>query len=212
MWKGTNGLVQHRYSAHGSQDKLLPGSSRKGQDQVRHSWYGDISAHVERDNQIHIEYVPTQVVSEYLRHLFRDADGAPVAGLAWEWARRSGARNVVLFLDRDRCVEPGERPALVEGLLVELVALEPAPLGVSPTKVERSRLALLPETVWERRRSQRDPGAQVPLPPPRSGAVLGVMTLHRVSPGRPVAHAEATRTCWNGRRRAANRHPTARGA
>ena len=38
------------------------------------------------------------MVAEYLRHLFREAHGNPVDGIAWESARRDGGHNVVLFV------------------------------------------------------------------------------------------------------------------
>lgn len=89
-----------------------------------HGFRRDLSARIQRDGRVHVEYVPTQVVCEYLRHVFRDTNGEPIRGLAWESSQRPGARNVVLFIDAGRCVEPGERPAFIEGLLVELVDLK----------------------------------------------------------------------------------------
>ena len=68
----------------------------------------DVSAQIERDDRIHTEYVPTQVVCEYLRHLFRDQEDHPVDGLAWESAQHTGGRNVVLFVRNDQCLEPDE--------------------------------------------------------------------------------------------------------
>lgn len=80
----------------------------------------DIGGEVKLDGRQHIEYVPTQVVCEYIRHRLPERLGQPVHGLAWESTRASGGRNVVLFLDRDRCVEPEERPRFQSGPLVEL--------------------------------------------------------------------------------------------
>jgi len=34
-----------------------------------HGFRHDVSARIERDGRIHVEYVPTQVVCEYLRHV-----------------------------------------------------------------------------------------------------------------------------------------------
>jgi hypothetical protein len=65
----------------------------------------DVSRPIERDNRIHIEYVPTQVVGEYVHHLFRDTHGNPVDGIAWESAQRTGGRNVVLFVRNEQCIE-----------------------------------------------------------------------------------------------------------
>jgi hypothetical protein len=89
-----------------------------------HGFLQDLSSPIERDGCEHIDYVPTQVVCEYLRHAFRDEQRRPVDGLAWESTRRPGARNIVLFIDRDQCVERGERPSDVSELAVELVTFE----------------------------------------------------------------------------------------
>jgi hypothetical protein len=92
-----------------------------------HGFLRDVSGHVERDGREHIDYVPTQVVCEYLRHVFRDDQDRPVHGLAWESAKRPGARSIVLFLDRNHCVEQGERPTgliAVPEPLVELINSE----------------------------------------------------------------------------------------
>lgn len=71
----------------------------------------DVSSQIERDDRIYIEYVPTQIVCEYVRHMFRDRQGRPVAGLAWESAQRRGGRNVVLFVENEQCLEPAEPPS-----------------------------------------------------------------------------------------------------
>lgn len=89
-----------------------------------HSFRRAVGGHVDRDGREHVEYVPTQVVCEYLRHQFRDADGHSVHGLAWESTRRPGRRNVVLFIDRYHCVEVGETPSHVDDPIVELLASE----------------------------------------------------------------------------------------
>ena len=65
----------------------------------------DVSRPIERGDLIHIEYVPTQVVGEYLRHLFRDTHDNPVDGIAWESAQHEGGRNVVLFVRNEQCIE-----------------------------------------------------------------------------------------------------------
>jgi hypothetical protein len=93
----------------------------------------DVSAQIERDDRIHIEYVPTQVVCEYLRHLFRDQDGHPVDGLAWESAQYKGGRNLVLFARNEQCLEPDEPPpaGLDEGRLA-LRLTNSSPLAGAP--------------------------------------------------------------------------------
>ena len=87
-----------------------------------HGFLGDLRGEVEPGGAEHIDYVPTQVVCEYLRHVFRDADASSVSGLAWESVKRAGGRNVVLFIEADHCVELGEEPKpTVSPPVVELV-------------------------------------------------------------------------------------------
>jgi len=56
-----------------------------------------ISKPVEKDGREHIEYVPSQVVSEYFAKVYRKADGNPLDGMAYESAVRPGGVNIVLF-------------------------------------------------------------------------------------------------------------------
>ena len=64
----------------------------------------DFSSPIERDDRIHIDYVPTQVVTEYLRDA--KLDGLPpVEGIKYRSARRKGGTCYVLFID-EYCVEP----------------------------------------------------------------------------------------------------------
>jgi hypothetical protein len=86
-----------------------------------HGFRRDIGAKVTHDGREHIEYVPTQVVCEYLRYSLPPEHGGPVGGVAWESVQNPGNRNVVLFLTRDQCVEKGERARFSPGPLVELV-------------------------------------------------------------------------------------------
>jgi hypothetical protein len=60
-----------------------------------------------RDAGIHIEYVPTQIVTEWLRTRFKPDDGAEIVGILYRSARGPGvakadeATNVALFIDND---------------------------------------------------------------------------------------------------------------
>ncbi len=69
----------------------------------------EVSQPFEPDAEIHIEYVPTQVVSEFLRHRFRGKDGEPIRGVVYGSAKRPGSKNVALFIEA----------AEVEGVKVE---------------------------------------------------------------------------------------------
>lgn len=65
-----------------------------------------------RDDRIHIEYVPTQVVTESLRTRFDPGHGEPLAGVLYGSSRNPGGVNVSLFIDNDgACDADDERHA-----------------------------------------------------------------------------------------------------
>lgn len=71
---------------------------------------GELSRPVERDDAEHVECVPTQIVTEYLRYVFRDYGADPVDGLVFASAQTQGGRCIVLFADRDGCLEKDHDP------------------------------------------------------------------------------------------------------
>ncbi len=56
-----------------------------------------ISQPVEKDGQEHIEYVPTQVLSEYFAKIYKKIDGNPLDGMVYHSALRETGINIVLF-------------------------------------------------------------------------------------------------------------------
>ncbi len=56
-----------------------------------------------------IEYVPTQIVTEYLRHIFRTEAGHRVRGVIYQSARNGGGKCCVLFVRNKQCcnAKPG---------------------------------------------------------------------------------------------------------
>ncbi len=63
----------------------------------------DFSRPIERDDRIHIDYVPTQVVTEHLRDA--KLNGGQVDGIKYRSARNKGGVCYVLFID-EYGVEP----------------------------------------------------------------------------------------------------------
>jgi hypothetical protein len=57
----------------------------------------DFSSPIERDDRIHIDYVPTQVITEYLRDT--KLNGRQVDGIKYRSARSKGGICYVLFVD-----------------------------------------------------------------------------------------------------------------
>jgi len=65
-----------------------------------YSFRNEITKSIVRDERIHIEYVPSQVFTEYLRYIYRDTKGEKIDGIIYKsslkWATGS---NIVLFYD-----------------------------------------------------------------------------------------------------------------
>jgi hypothetical protein len=60
----------------------------------------NISRPIERDDRVHIEYVPTQVVTEFLRAT-KLSDRVEIDGIRYRSSRRDGGISLVLFADRN---------------------------------------------------------------------------------------------------------------
>ena len=69
----------------------------------------DLSGPISKDGREHIDYVPTQVVTEYFRKVFRDDQGEPVKGITYNSSRRGMGKCCVLFFEHDECcdISPG---------------------------------------------------------------------------------------------------------
>jgi hypothetical protein len=59
----------------------------------------EVSQPFEPDAEIHIEYTPTQVDSEFLRHRLKDDQGKPIQGLICGSAKCAGTSNIALFME-----------------------------------------------------------------------------------------------------------------
>ncbi|KTT96426.1 HEPN-associated N-terminal domain-containing protein [Sphingomonas sanguinis] len=70
-----------------------------------HAFAADISQPIARDGREHIEYVPTQIVTEYFRRLFRSADGRSLDGIIYRSAKHAGANAFVLFCENEQCID-----------------------------------------------------------------------------------------------------------
>jgi hypothetical protein len=61
----------------------------------------DLTQPIDRDDRVHLEYVPTPVIVEYFRRQFhRDFEGEPLEGVLYPSARQRGRAALVLFCDR----------------------------------------------------------------------------------------------------------------
>lgn len=86
----------------------------------------DVAKISDPDDKQHLDYVPTQIVAEYLRYHL----GQQVDGIRWRSTKNPAETSTVLFVDHDDCVEttPGWQHAEPDGTLR---------LGMDPATVER---------------------------------------------------------------------------
>jgi hypothetical protein len=68
----------------------------------------DISKDIKKDGREHIEYVPTQIVTEYLRFLHNNETTGRIYGLIYPSSKNKGKKSVVIFCKNEHCVEKGE--------------------------------------------------------------------------------------------------------
>jgi hypothetical protein len=82
-----------------------------------HAFARDIAKPIARDGREHIEYVPTQIVTEYFRRVFRDAEDRAIEGIIYRSSRDGGERAFVLFCGNEQCFVAEEGPVFFEQLL-----------------------------------------------------------------------------------------------
>jgi hypothetical protein len=70
-----------------------------------HRFARDLAQPIELDGREHIEYVPTQVITEYLRYVSTNK----VDGILYRSAQNDGV-SCVLFCDARHCLVPGQQP------------------------------------------------------------------------------------------------------
>jgi hypothetical protein len=77
-----------------------------------HQIADDISRPIARDDRVHVEYVPTQVVTEYLRTV-TNVDNQRIDGIRYRSSRRPSGSSLVLFVDQNHLILPADqRPDL----------------------------------------------------------------------------------------------------
>ena len=64
-----------------------------------HSFIEDLSKDIKRDNKTHIEYVPTQIMTEYFRHVLYKYTGDVIDGIIYNSSKNNKGKACVLFLD-----------------------------------------------------------------------------------------------------------------
>ena len=73
-----------------------------------HTFREEISKPIVRDDRVHIEYAPTQVVTEYLRTM-KTREQGDIDGIVYGSARHAGGASVVLFCDPKSLILPEDQ-------------------------------------------------------------------------------------------------------
>ena len=108
----------------------MPSQFDEDQRHLRHSlgffydFVQELRKPIARDDSAHVEYVPTQVVTEYVRHRLKTADGLSVDGIMWASEQDNGLPAVVLFLESDQCGPRDDRPPWDREILLVLSGYE----------------------------------------------------------------------------------------
>jgi hypothetical protein len=89
-----------------------------------HAFEHDLTKPIERDGMAHAEYVPTQVITEYVRHRLRHPDGGLIDGIVYQSSRSPEGKAIVIFAEPGQC-GPRSSPKFSElEPFLELLAVE----------------------------------------------------------------------------------------
>lgn len=90
-----------------------------------HRFLQELRKPIKKDDRVHIEYVPTQIVTEYFRTYMTDRKGHPIDGILYRSATATGGNCIVLFVDNDE-VDPEMRSELEpdNGFLLQVLSVE----------------------------------------------------------------------------------------
>jgi hypothetical protein len=69
----------------------------------------DFTKPIERSDRAHADYVPTQVVTEYFRHVYRTDDDHQIDGIIYP-SSKTGSKAIVIFADATGCIDAGGIP------------------------------------------------------------------------------------------------------
>ncbi|ELB2967157.1 RES domain-containing protein [Vibrio parahaemolyticus] len=83
----------------------------------------DFTAPVSKDGLEHIDYVPTQVVSEHFRYIHTTSDENRIDGIIYPSSKLKGRNAIVIFCDNNDCVEQSEDKGLLK--LVNVKRINP---------------------------------------------------------------------------------------
>lgn len=86
---------------------LFNSAARESRDSLRflHDMLADLSAPVSKDGREHIDYVPTQIIAEYIRHCYKHPIHGMVRGIIYKSVKERGKTCCVLFFESESCCD-----------------------------------------------------------------------------------------------------------
>jgi hypothetical protein len=67
----------------------------------------EISKPIRKNGAEHIEYVPSQIFTEYIRHIYKDQSNNNIEGILYPSTKRTGGVCCVLFIENQHCCDIG---------------------------------------------------------------------------------------------------------
>ena len=65
----------------------------------------DFTKPIERSDRAHIDYVPTQIVTEFIRHVFKAEENSHIDGVVYPSSKNKGGKALVIFANSEQCIE-----------------------------------------------------------------------------------------------------------
>lgn len=87
---------------------LFDSQSRHLREKVKffRDFIDDFTKPIDRSDKSHVDYVPTQIVTEYLRYKFRCIGDGRIDGLIYPSSKPDAKNAMVIFADSEQCADP----------------------------------------------------------------------------------------------------------
>jgi hypothetical protein len=86
------------------------------------SFVREIQKSIKKDGREHIEYVPTQILTEYYRRIFNTKSREKLMGIFYPSTQNKGRTCCVLFVQNENCYNVGEKEDNGKKMLLQLVS------------------------------------------------------------------------------------------
>jgi len=83
------------------------------------SWYKEITKQMNNEDRIEIEYIPTQIITEYFRYLFK-YKGNNIDGIAYDSSVCDGI-CYILFIDHEQCLDEEKQKLRIKEIIQEKI-------------------------------------------------------------------------------------------